>query len=64
MLCSCDSVDRLVENLPAQHPALQLGPQQAALSLGSLHEAAVLLSAARQIRDDLVDRAIRDVLVD
>lgn len=64
MLLSCDSVDRLVENLPTQHSALQLRPQQAALSLGSLHEAAVLLSTSRQIRYDLVDGAIWNVFVD
>lgn len=57
-------VDGLVEDLPAQQPALQLGPQQVALSLGALHEAAVLLSAAGQVGDDLVDGAVRDVLVD
>ncbi|TNN81268.1 hypothetical protein EYF80_008602 [Liparis tanakae] len=51
-------VDGLVEHLPSQNPAPQLRPQQAALPLGSLHEATVLLSAARQIRNDLVDRAI------
>lgn len=57
-------VDGLVEDLPAQQPALQLSPQQVALSLGALHEAAVLLSAAGQVGDDLVDGAVRDVLVD
>lgn len=64
MLWSCASVDRLVENLSAQHPAFQLSPQQAALSLGSFHEAAVLLSTARQVRNDLIDWAIWNVLVD
>lgn len=64
MLLSCDSVDRLVEHLTSQHPALQLLPQQAALSLGSFHEATVLLSAARQIRNDLVDRSIWNILID
>lgn len=64
MLWSCDLVDRLVENLTTQHPTFQLRPQQAALSLGSLHEATVLLCTARQIRNDFVDGAIRDILID
>lgn len=59
----CHSVDRRVENLTIQQPALQLLPQQAALSLRSFHEATVLLSAARQIRDYLVDGAVWNVLV-
>lgn len=64
MLWSCDSVHRLVKDLTSQHPALQLCPQQAALSLRTLHEATVLLSTARQIRNDLVDWTVWDVLVD
>lgn len=57
-------VDGLVDNLTRQDSAFELRPQQAALSLRPLHEASVLLSAARQIGDDFVDRAVGDVLVD
>ena len=58
------SVNRLVEDLPAQHPADQLLPQQGALLLGPLHHAAVLLGPAGQVGDDLVHRPVRHVLVD
>lgn len=58
------SVGRPVDQLTAQQPALQLPPQQAALSLGALHEAAVLLGAAGQVGDDLVHGPVGNVLVD
>lgn len=57
-------VDGLVDNLTSQDSAFQFRPQQAALSLRPLHEAPVLLSAARQIGDDFIHRAVGDVLVD
>lgn len=56
-------VDRLVDNLTTQQPAFQLSPQQVLLSLGSFHEASVLLSAARQIGNDFVHRSIGNVLI-
>lgn len=59
----CSLVDRFVEQLSTEESALELLPQQAALSLGTLHEAAVLLRSARQVRDDLVHRAVRHILV-
>lgn len=59
----CSLVDRFVEQLSTEESALELLPQQAALSLRSLHEAAVLLRSARQVRDDLVHRAVRHILV-
>lgn len=57
------SVNGRVEDLPGEQPALQLLPEQAALSLRSLHEAAVLLSAAGQVRYHLVDGAVWNVFV-
>lgn len=59
-----DSVDRPVDNLTAQQPAFQLPPQQAAFSLGALHEAAVLLGSAGQVRDDFVHGAVGNILID
>lgn len=63
-LCPFHSVDGLVDELASQDPALQLCPQQAALPLRALHEAAVLLSAAGQVGDDFIHGAVGDVLVD
>lgn len=60
---ACPSVNRLIEDLSGEQPALHLLPQQAALSLRSLHEAAVLLSTPGQVRDHLIDGAVWDVLV-
>lgn len=54
---------RPIGELSTEHPALQLRPQQRALSPRALHEAAVLLGAAGQVRDDLVHRAVGHVLV-
>ncbi len=59
----CGLVDRFIEQLSTEESALELLPQQAALSLWTLHEAAVLLRSARQVRDDLVHRAVRHILV-
>lgn len=56
-------VDRFVEQLSTEESALELLPQQAALPLRTLHEATVLLRSARQVRDDLVHRAVRHILV-
>lgn len=64
VVCKCDLVNRLVNNLTSQQSALQLLPQQASLSLGSLHEAAVLLSTAGQVGDYFIDRAVRNVFID
>lgn len=61
--CSWCLVDRFVEQLSTEESALQLLPQQAALPLRTLHEAAVLLRSARQVRDDLVHRAVRHILI-
>lgn len=63
-LCPFDLVGGLVDELTGQDPALQLRPQQAALSLRALHEAAVLLGTAGQVGDDFIHRAVGDVLVD
>lgn len=60
---SAQSVHRLVEDLSVEQPTFELLPQQAALPLGSLHEATVLQGTARQVGDDLVDWAVGDVLV-
>ncbi len=59
----CGLVHRFIEQLSTEESALELLPQQAALSLRTLHEAAVLLRSARQVRDDLVHRAVRHILV-
>lgn len=64
MLWSCDLVYWCVKNLTTEHSALQLPRQQGALSLGTLHEATVLLSTTGQIWNNLVDWAVWDVLVD
>lgn len=58
-----NSVGRPVDKLTTQQPALQLPPQQAALLLRPLHEAAVLLGPAGQVGDDLVHGSIGDILV-
>lgn len=58
-----NSVDRLVGDLPAQQPAFQLPPQQAAFPLRTLHEAAVLLGSAGQVGDDLIHGAVGNILV-
>ena len=60
---SAQLVHRLVEDLSIEQPAFELLPQQAALPLGTLHEAPVLQGTARQVGDDLVDWAIGDVFV-
>lgn len=64
IVCKCDLVNRLVDNLTSQQSAPQLLPQQAPLSLGSLHDPAVLLSTAGQVGDYFIDRAVWNVFVD
>lgn len=44
--CARQSVHRLVEDLSVEQPAFELLPQQAALPLGSLHEAPVFQGTA------------------
>lgn len=64
IVCKCDLVNRLVDNLTSQQSAPELLPQQAPLSLGSLHDPAVLLSTAGQVGDYFIDRAVWNVFVD